>query len=408
MKKLKDLKQQTLAASQPYFTSIDEISAQNTARILESFRQHQVAEYDFNPTTGYGYNDAGREKLEKIWADIFGAQKALVRTHFVSGTHALATVLFGILRPSDELLAVTGTPYDTMQTVIGHKQKTLGSLADYGISYNEVPMQETGIDFELVRQTLKQNTKMVLIQRSRGYSMRKPLSIQEISTACIFVKALKPDCICFVDNCYGEFVETLEPTAAGADIIAGSLIKNPGGGIAATGGYIAGRAELVDLAAYRLTAPGIGDEVGSSQSGYRQLYQGLFMAPHTTAQALKGAVFAAALFSLMGYNTVPRLTDKRSDIIQAIELGSADKMVDFCRGLQSFSPVDAHAVPEPAPMPGYTDKVIMAGGTFIQGSSIELSADGPLRPPYIIYLQGGLTFEHAMLGIIGAADKIIS
>ena len=407
IRKIEALKHQALAASQPYVTSIDEISAQNTAKILESFRKYQVAEYDFKPTTGYGYNDTGREKLEKIWADIFCAEKALVRTHFVSGTHALATVLFGILRAGDELLAVTGTPYDTMQTVIGYKQKTPGSLADYGIKYNEVPMQETGIDFELVRQALKPNTKMVLIQRSRGYSMRKPLSIQEISTACTFIKALKPDCICFVDNCYGEFVEPLEPTAAGADIIAGSLIKNPGGGIAAAGGYIAGRAELVDLAAYRLTAPGIGDEVGSSQSGYRQLYQGLFLAPHTTSQALKGAVFASALFSLMGYNTVPKLTDKRSDIIQAIELGSADKMIDFCRGLQSFSPVDAHAVPEPAPMPGYTDKVIMAGGTFIQGSSIELSADGPLRPPYIIYLQGGLTFEHAMLGILVAADKLI-
>lgn len=396
-----------LEEAAPVFAGLDAVARANTAKVLEAFRRHQVGDFHFRATTGYGYGDAGRDKLDEIWADIFGAEKALVRTHFVSGTHALAAVLFGLLRPGDELLSVTGAPYDTMQTVIGHPQAFPGSLADHGIAYREVPLTAAGeVDGEGVAAAMTARTKLVLIQRSRGYSLRPPLSVAAIGRACSLVKSLKPDCICFVDNCYGEFVETSEPTAVGADIVAGSLIKNPGGGIAPAGGYIAGRADLVELAACRLTAPGIGSELGATLGDNRLLYQGLFLAPHTVAQALKGAVFAASLFARLGYNTLPRYDAPRSDIIQAIELGSADKMVAFCRGLQRWSPVDAHVQPEPSAMPGYSDAVVMAGGTFVQGSSIELSADGPLRPPYAVYLQGGLTFEHAVLGITGAARAV--
>ena len=396
-----------LEEAAPVFTGLDAVARANTAKVLEAFRRHQVGDFHFRATTGYGYGDAGRDKLDDVWADIFGAEKALVRTHFVSGTHALAAVLFGLLRPGDELLSVTGAPYDTMQTVIGYPQAVPGSLADHGIAYREVPLTSAGeVDGEGVVAAMTVKTKLVLIQRSRGYSLRPPLSVAAIGRACALVKRLKPECICFVDNCYGEFVETSEPTTAGADIVAGSLIKNPGGGIAPAGGYIAGRAALVELAACRLTAPGIGSELGATLGDNRLLYQGLFLAPHTVAQALKGAVFAASLFAQLGYNTLPRYDAPRSDIIQAIELGSADKMVAFCRGLQRCSPVDAHVQPEPSAMPGYSDAVVMAGGTFVQGSSIELSADGPLRPPYAVYLQGGLTFEHAVLGITGAARAV--
>ncbi len=404
---LKNITRAALEEAAPVFAGLDAVARANTAKVLEAFRRHQVGDFHFRATTGYGYGDAGRDKLDAVWADIFGAEKALVRTHFVSGTHALAAVLFGLLRPGDELLSVTGAPYDTMQTVIGYPQAVPGSLADHGIAYREVPLTAAGeVDGEGVAAAMTAKTKLVLIQRSRGYSLRPPLSVAAIGRACALVKRLKPDCICFVDNCYGEFVETSEPPAAGADIVAGSLIKNPGGGIAPAGGYIAGRAPLVELAACRLTAPGIGSELGATLGDNRLLYQGLFLAPHTVAQALKGAVFAASLFARLGYNTLPRYDAPRSDIIQAIELGSADKMVAFCRGLQRWSPVDAHVQPEPSAMPGYSDAVVMAGGTFVQGSSIELSADGPLRPPYAVYLQGGLTFEHAVLGITGAARAV--
>ncbi len=396
-----------LAKAAPVFAAIDAVARANTARILDVLRRHQVGDHHFRTTTGYGYGDAGRDKLDAVWADIFGAEKAIVRSHFVSGTHALATVLFGLLRPGDELLSITGAPYDTMQTVVGHPRPVPGSLADHSIVYREVPFTADGkIDTAGVAAAITAKTKLVLIQRSRGYSLRPPLDVAAIGRTCALVKGLKPDCICFVDNCYGEFVEDREPTAAGADIAAGSLIKNPGGGIAPAGGYIAGRADLVELAAYRLTAPGIGSELGASLGDNRLLYQGLFLAPHTVAQALKGAVFAAALFARLGYNTLPAYDAPRSDIIQAIELGSAEKMIAFCRGLQSWSPVDAHVRPEPSAMPGYSDAVVMAGGTFVQGSSIELSADGPLRPPFAVYLQGGLTFEHALLGIVGAARAV--
>jgi len=402
------LKVKALEQARPLFEKIDEISESNTAKVLDSFRNQQVSEYLFRTTTGYGYGDSGRERLEAVWAELCGAEAALVRTQFVSGTHALSCVLFGLLRPGDELVAITGTPYDTMQTVIGQAVHTPGSLIECGISYREIPMNQEGIDLTAIPKYINNNTKMVLIQRSRGYSLRKPLSIDEIRAACAEVKKHNPNCICFVDNCYGEFVDTIEPTAVGADIMAGSLIKNPGGGLAPSGGYIAGKKELVDMASYRLTAPGLGGNLGASLADTRLLYQGLFLAPHVVSQALKGAVFAAILFDLLGYKTLPHFNERRSDIIQAIELGSPEKMIAFCQGLQQYSPVDAHVKPIPGPMPGYTDQVIMAGGTFIQGSSIELSADGPLRPPYIIYLQGGLTFEHATLGILGAANAIIN
>jgi cystathionine beta-lyase family protein involved in aluminum resistance len=402
------LKAKAMEQAQPLFAKIDAISETNTARVLASFRNQQVSEYLFRTTTGYGYGDSGRERLEAVWAELCGAEKALVRTQFVSGTHALSCVLFGLLRPGDELVALTGAPYDTMQTVIGQAVHTPGSLKECGITYQEIPMRAEGIDLASIPRYITNNTKMVLIQRSRGYSLRKPLTVEEIRVACAEVKKHNPNCICFVDNCYGEFVDNVEPTAAGADIMAGSLIKNPGGGLAPSGGYIAGKTELVEMASYRLTAPGLGGNLGASLADSRLLYQGLFLAPHVVAQALKGAVFAAIVFDLLGYKTLPHFDERRSDIIQAIELGSPEKMIAFCQGLQEFSPVDAYVKPIPGPMPGYTDQVIMAGGTFIQGSSIELSADGPLRPPYIIYLQGGLTFEHASLGILGAANAIIN
>lgn len=384
----------------------DAVAASNTLRVLDAFRQERIGDYHFRATTGYAYNDAGREKLEATWAELCGAESALVRTQFVSGTHALATVLFGILRPGDELLSLTGAPYDTMQTVIGHTQPAAGSLKEFGVGYRELPLGEKGIDLEALPQHIRPQTKMVLIQRSRGYSLRPTLTTGEIAAACAAVKAVSPRCLCFVDNCYGEFVEEREPTAAGADIMAGSLIKNPGGGLAPTGGYIAGRRELVELASYRLTAPGIGAELGASLEGNRLLFQGLFLAPHVTAQAVKGAIFAAAFFAHLGYETQPHWSAPRSDIIQAITLQQAERVVAFCQGIQKYSPVDSHARPEPSGMPGYADAVIMAAGTFVQGASIELSADAPMREPYAVYLQGGLTFEHAMLACMGAAQEM--
>lgn len=402
-----DIRNQAFEKIQIHLGAIDKIAEHNTSKVLEIFRKHQVSDFHFRTTTGYGYDDAGREKLDNIWADICGTEAAIVRSQFVSGTHALATVLFGILRPGDELVSVTGAPYDTMQTVIGHPNLTSGSLREFGISYKEIEFTDEGVDFNKLHTVISARTKMVLIQRSRGYSMRKPLTIKDIEAICKKIKSINKNCICFVDNCYGEFVEILEPTAVGADIMAGSLIKNPGGGLAPTGGYIAGKRELVELAATRLTAPGIGSELGASLVDNRLLYQGIFLAPHIVAQALKGAVFSAAFFSLLGYKTTPAVDDPRSDIIQAIELGSPDKMVAFCIGLQKYSPVNAHFRPEPSLIPGYADPVVMAAGTFVQGASIELSADGPIRAPYIIYLQGGLTLEHCVLGSMSAAAEII-
>ena len=405
-KKITDLKQEVIKESQSLFTHVDSIAEANTLKVLDAMRECKVSEAHFNTTSGYAYDDIGRTKLEELYARIFGAERALVRTQFVSGTHALATVLFGILRPGDELVSLTGKPYDTMQTVIGYDNPSAGSLKEFGVLYNELPMIDGKVDMAGIQRVITPQTKMVEIQRSRGYSMRNPLSIEDIRAITAEVHRLKPDCICFVDNCYGEFVDTLEPTQVGADIMAGSLIKNPGGGLAPTGGYIVGRDKLVELASYRLTAPGMGDELGASLSNNRLLFQGFFLAPHVVAQAIKSALFAAGMFAKLGYKTLPLPTDIRGDIIQAIELGSAEKLVAFCGGIQKYSPVDSYAAPEPWDMPGYADKIIMAAGTFVQGASIEFSADGPMRAPYNVYLQGGLTFEHAIIGIMGAAQAV--
>ena len=405
--KLLQLKQEVIKEAAPIYQQIDEIAEYNTLKVLDAMRECRVSDAHFNTTSGYAYDDIGRGKLEELFAKVFGAERALVRTQFVSGTHTLATVLFGILRPGDELVSLTGTPYDTMQTVIGYANESKGSLKEFGVLYNELPMIDGKVDLAKIKDVVTDKTKMVLIQRSRGYSMRKPLSIEDIRVICAEVKRVKPDCICFVDNCYGEFVEKQEPVQVGADIMAGSLIKNPGGGVAPTGGYIVGKDELVELASYRLTAPGMGDELGASLSNNRLLFQGFFLAPHVTAQAIKGAVFAAGIFSKLGFVTSPEPNTTRGDIIQAIELGTAEKLIAFCGGLQKYSPVDSFAAPEPWDMPGYADQVIMAAGTFVQGASIELSADGPMRAPYNVYLQGSLTFEHAVVGILGAAQAVL-
>ena len=405
-KELLTLKERVLDELAPSFRRIEQMSEENTLKVLTAMRECKVSDIHFNTSSGYAYDDIGRSKLEELYAKVFAAESALVRTQFVSGTHALATVLFGILRPGDKLVSLTGAPYDTMQTVIGYTASSSGSLKEYGILYDELPLTEGRVDVERIADVLDERTKMVLIQRSRGYSRRPTLLIEDIRAICNQVHRLRPDCICFVDNCYGEFVESLEPTQAGADIMAGSLIKNPGGGLAPTGGYIVGREDLVELASYRLTAPGMGAELGASLVNNRLFFQGLFLAPHVVSQALKGALFAAGIFEKLGYTTYPRISDERGDIIQAIELGTAEKLVAFCGGVQKYSPVDSFVKPEPWDMPGYTDQIIMAAGTFVQGASIEFSADGPLRSPYNVYLQGGLTFEQVMFGILGAAEAI--
>ena len=405
-KELLTLKERVLDELAPSFRRIEQMSEENTLKVLTAMRECKVSDIHFNTSSGYAYDDIGRSKLEELYAKVFAAESALVRTQFVSGTHALATVLFGILRPGDKIISLTGTPYDTMQTVIGYTASSSGSLKEYGILYDELPLNEGRVDVERIADVLDERTKMVLIQRSRGYSRRLTLLIEDIREICNQVHRLRPDCICFVDNCYGEFVESLEPTQAGADIMAGSLIKNPGGGLAPTGGYIVGREDLVELASYRLTAPGMGAELGASLVNNRLFFQGLFLAPHVVSQALKGALFAAGIFEKLGYTTYPRISDERGDIIQAIELGTAEKLVAFCGGVQKYSPVDSFVKPEPWDMPGYTDQIIMAAGTFVQGASIEFSADGPLRSPYNVYLQGGLTFEQVMFGILGAAEEI--
>ena len=395
--KILNLKKKTLNEVAENFNRVEEISEINTAKVLDAMRELKISDAHFKTSTGYAYGDIGREKLDELFAKIFKAESALVRTQFVSGTHALATVLFGILRPGDELISVTGEPYDTMQTV----------LKEFGVNYREINLVRGKVDFDAIKNSVTSKTKVALIQRSRGYSLRDPLSISDIEKICAAVKSVNPNCITFIDNCYGEFVETLEPVEVGADICAGSLIKNIGGGLAPTGGYIVGKSELVELSSYRLTAPGMGNELGASLGTPRLLYQGLFLAPHVTAQAVKAAIFAAGIFSSLGYNVRPLSNEIRSDIIQAIELNSAEKLISFCRAIQANSPVDSFAVPEAWDMPGYEDKVIMAAGTFVQGASIELSADGPLREPYTVFLQGGLTFEHAALAILNAAESIL-
>ncbi len=400
------LKDEVLKDLRENFNRVDEISELNTMKVLKAMRKLKISDAHFKTSTGYAYGDIGREKLEELFAEIFKAESSLVRTQFVSGTHALATVLFGILRPGDELISLTGTPYDTMQTVIGHSRPSAGSLKEFGISYRELDMPGGEIDFAGIKNFVTAKTKIAMVQRSRGYSMRKTLTTYDIEKICSVVKSVNPNCIIFVDNCYGEFVEVREPIEVGADIAAGSLIKNIGGGLAPTGGYIVGKKDLIELASYRMTAPGMGNELGASLGTPRLLYQGLFNAPHVTAQAIKGAIFAAGIFEKLGYNTRPLPGEIRGDIIQAVELKSPEKLTAFCRAIQKYSPVDSFAAPEAWDMPGYENQVIMAAGTFVQGASIELSADGPMREPYAVYLQGGLTFEHASIGILSAAQEL--
>lgn len=408
---IEELRDQAMAMAEPQFKKFEPIALANTEKVLAAFKECRLSDYHFNGTTGYGYNDSGRELLDEVFAHVFKAEKALVRAHFVSGTHALATTLTAILGSGSEgreFVYAVGAPYDTMQSVIGAVRDVRGSLTEKGFIYKEVPLKDGTYDLEGIKAAVNDQTRVVVIQRSRGYSTREPLSCEDIGRICAAVKSVNPKTVCFVDNCYGEFTELTEPLEHGADIMAGSLIKNAGGGIAPTGGYVAGREDLVEDTAYQLTAPGLGDHMGSYAPGYRLFFQGLFLAPHVVLQALKGAVYTAAVGTLLGYEVFPYVDADRYDLIQAINLHNADEMEQFCRGMQSYSPVDAHVRPVPGDMPGYADKIIMAGGTFVQGSSIELSADGPVRPPYTIFMQGGLVFEHSMLGILGAAREILA
>lgn len=391
------------------FRRIDAIAERNTRKVMEAFQDNRVSDSCFAGTTGYGYDDLGRETLDKIYAQVFGAEAALVRINFVNGTHALTAAMFATVKPGDTILAATGMPYDTLRSAIGISGSCHGSLKFYGIDYAQVDLRADGTpDIEGIKAAASdKKVTAVMIQRSRGYEDRPALTVEQIGEICAAVKSVDPSAVIMVDNCYGEFTDVIEPTDVGADLIAGSLIKNPGGGIAPTGGYIAGRKELVDRAAMRLTTPGIGGECGSTLGNNRLLYQGLFMAPHTVAQALKTAVFCAAMMKRLGIGSSPAADEKRSDIIQMIRLGSEENMRRFCLGIQAGAPVDSYVTPEPWAMPGYDCPVIMAAGAFIQGSSIELSADGPVRPPYIAYMQGGLTYESGKLGIMMAVSAML-
>lgn len=391
------------------FRQIDQTAQENTRRVLESFRSHRVAEACFSGTTGYGYDDLGRETLDQIYAELLGTESALVRIGFVNGTHALTTALFALAKPGETILSLTGLPYDTLQEAIGIRGNGFGSLKFYGIEYQQVELDiNGGPDYQGITRACKNpNVTAVLIQRSRGYASRKALTVNEIGQMIRTVREIRQDIHVMVDNCYGEFTDIREPGHVGADLMAGSLIKNPGGGLAPTGGYVAGREELVARAAVRLTTPGIGGECGASLGNNRLLFQGLFVAPHVVAQSLKTSVFCAAMMEELGIDSFPGVDEPRSDIIQTVRLGSEDRMKRFCRGIQKGAPVDSYVTPEPWAMPGYDDPVIMAAGAFIQGSSIELSADGPIREPYNIYVQGGITYESGKLGILYAVEELL-
>lgn len=391
------------------FQEIDAVAEQNTRRVMAAFQDNRVSDSCFAGTTGYGYDDLGRDTLDQIYAQIFGTEAALVRLGFVNGTHALTAAMFSLAKPGETILAVTGTPYDTLQNAIGLTGDGFGSLKFYGIGYAQVDLAENGEpDYAAIEKAAaRPKVTGIMIQRSRGYADRKALTVQEIGEIVKTIRRVNPKANIMVDNCYGEFTDVIEPTHVGVDIIAGSLIKNPGGGLAPTGGYVAGKAELVERAAVRLTTPGIGGECGSTLGNNRLLYQGLFFAPHVVAQALKTAVFCAAMMEELGIETSPGIDEKRSDIIQMVKLGSPEKMIRFCGGIQAGAPVDSYATPLPAPMPGYDCPIIMAAGAFIQGSSIELSADGPMREPYTVYMQGGLTYESGKLGIMMAVSAML-
>lgn len=408
-KRVRALSDQATRELADQFARIDAVAEENTRRVLGAFQAKKVAESYFAGTTGYGYDDLGRDKLDEIYAELFGTEAALVRIQFVNGTHAIACALFGALKAGDVLVSAVGAPYDTLLGVIGVNGEGHGSLKDYGVEYRQVELVENQPDLEgMAKAVSDPNVKAVLIQRSKGYSTRSSLSVEEIGAMCRVIKKANPNAAILVDNCYGEFVETLEPTHVGADLVVGSLIKNPGGGLAPTGGYIAGRRDLVEGAAQRLTVPGIGGECGCTLGQNRLLYQGLFLAPHTVAQAVKTAVFAAKVMELLGYETEPHSSKVRHDIIQMIHMRTPEALKKFCKGIQFGAPVDSFVTPEPWAMPGYDDEVIMAAGAFIQGASIELSADAPMRPPYTVYLQGGLTFESGRLGILLAVQELLS
>ena len=405
---LLEMDKQALKECAPVFEKIDDVTEFNQLKVLNAFIKNGVSEASMAGSTGYGYDDKGREILERVMADCMGAEDSLMRHNFVSGTHTLTVALFGILRPNDKVLVLTGRPYDTITGVFGIDEKTDGSLSDFGVIYDQVELKADGTpDIEEIKSRLaKDSYKMAYIQRSRGYSTRPTLTIDDIEILCETVKEVSPDTCIMVDNCYGEFVEKKEPCEVGADLIAGSLIKNPGGGIAPTGGYIAGKKELIEKCSYRLTCAGVGREVGATLGHSRELYLGLFQAPHVVGEALKTAVYASALLQNLGFPVSPTPNEKRGDIIQCVTLGSAEKLISFCQGMQSGAPVDSFVVPEPWDMPGYTDPVIMAAGAFTLGASIELSADAPIRPPYAAWMQGGLNFHSAKAGILLAAQKM--
>ncbi|MBO4991699.1 MAG: methionine gamma-lyase family protein [Firmicutes bacterium] len=392
----------------PIFEELDDIMTYNQYKILSAFQKHRIRDVSFRWTTGYGYDDPGREAMEKVYATIFKTEGALVRPTIVNGTHALSITLLGILRPGDELIYCTGKPYDTLEEVIGIRGKGgNGSLKDYGVTYKQVELKEDGsIDIEAVKAAIGPKTRMMTVQRATGYGWRKAITIPQIEEWAKAVKSVNPDIICMVDNCYGEFLDTKEPTEVGADVIAGSLIKNPGGGLALTGGYVAGRADLIEKISYRMTCPGIGGECGLMFDQARTMFQGLFIAPKTVNGAVKGSILCAQVFQNLGFDVLPKPEDRRSDIIEAVKLGSPEAVIAFCEGIQAAAPIDSDVTPVPWDMPGYGDQVIMAAGAFIQGSSIELSADAPIRPPYNVYFQGGLTYEHSKFGVIKALQAL--
>lgn len=390
------------------FEEIDKVAEFNQMKVIHSMHKENVSEMHLEGATGYGYTDIGRDTLEAVYANVFNTEDAIVRPQITCGTHALTIALSGNLRPGDELIYISGKPYDTLESVIGIRE-TNGSLMDYGVNYKQVDLLSDGsFDFEKIKETISEKTKLIGIQRSKGYQTRKTLSVKEIGKVIKFIKEINKDIIIMVDNCYGEFVDTIEPSDLGADMVVGSLIKNPGGGLAPIGGYIAGTKKAVENCAYRLTSPGIGKEVGASLGVNRQFFQGLFLAPTVTAGALKGAVFAANIYEKLGFKVVPDSKEERHDIIQAVELGTPEGVIEFCKGIQAAAPIDSHVVPEPWAMPGYDSDVIMAAGAFVSGSSIELSADGPIKPPYAVYFQGGLTWYHAKLGIMMSLQKLVT
>ena len=399
--------EEVIAALADRFAHIDQVAEFNQAKVLAAMQEHMIGANHFAATTGYGYDDDGRERLERVYASVFHAEAALVRPQITCGTHALTIALSANLLPGDEVLSPVGLPYDTLQEVIGIRPSPC-SLAEYGVTYAQADLTAEGkFDYDAIRAAINPRTKLITIQRSKGYATRPSFSVQEIGELIAFCKSVKPDVLCMVDNCYGEFVDVIEPTDVGADMAVGSLIKNPGGGLAPIGGYICGTKACVDRCAYRLSAPGLGQEVGANLGILPAFYQGFFLAPTVTAGALKGAVFAANLYEGLGYRCVPNASEPRNDIIQAVELGSEAAMLAFCKGIQAAAPVDSFATPVPGDMPGYDSQVIMAAGAFVQGSSIELSADGPIRPPYAVYFQGGLTWQHAKLGILMSLQKMV-